>query len=121
MSTILIADDNASIRRSVRACIDESSDGEVCGEAENGAEAVEKVRELHPDIVILDFRMPVLDGLRAANQIRSIAPETKIILFTMYASKPTMNYAQMFGVDQVVSKGDGAEELLAAIQAASHI
>jgi DNA-binding NarL/FixJ family response regulator len=120
VSTILIADDNASIRRSVRACIDQNSEGEVCGEAENGAEAVEKVKELHPDIVILDFRMPVLDGLGAATQIKRIAPDTKIILFTMYASKPMINYAQMFGVDQVISKADGTEELLAGIRAASN-
>jgi DNA-binding NarL/FixJ family response regulator len=117
--TILIADDNAAIRASVRTCILENLEAHVCGEAENGAEAVEKVKELSPDVVILDFQMPVLYGLRAAAQIRSLAPDTKIILFTMYASKQMMNYAQMFGVDQVISKTDGAGELLAAVQAAS--
>lgn len=117
--TILIADDNAAVRASVRSYIEENLEAQVCGEAENGAEAVEKVKELHPDVVILDFQMPVLDGLHAATQIRHLAPDTKIILFTMHASKPMMAYAHTYGVDEVVSKSDGASQLLAAIQAAS--
>ena len=64
MYTILIADDNAAIRASVRTCIQENLEAQVCGVAENGAEAVEKVKELNPEIVILDYQMPVLDGLR---------------------------------------------------------
>ncbi len=86
--TILTADDNVGVRRSLRTFIEQYSAGDVCGEAENGAEAVEKVKQLHPDVVILDYSMPLLDGLRAAMQIRSLAPETKIILFTVYAARP---------------------------------
>jgi DNA-binding NarL/FixJ family response regulator len=100
-------------------CIEQNLEAQICGEAENGAEAVEKVRELSPDVVILDYQMPVLDGLHAATQIRSIAPETKIILFTLFASKQVVNYAQIFGVDEVVSKSDGAIGLLAGIRAVS--
>jgi DNA-binding NarL/FixJ family response regulator len=114
--SVLIADDNAGTRRLVRACIQQSSAAEVCGEAENGAEAVEKVKQLQPNIVILDFKMPVLDGLKAASQIRRLAPETKIILFTMFDSKPLTYYAQIFGVDEVVPKSDGGNKLLAAIR-----
>lgn len=117
--SVLIADDNAGTRRSVRAFIQTSSLAEVCGEAENGADAVEKVRQLQPNIVIMDFKMPVLDGLKAASQIRRLAPETKIILFTMFDSKPLMHYAQIFGVDEVVPKSDGGNKLLAAIRSAS--
>jgi CheY-like chemotaxis protein len=116
--TILIADDNLAVRRSLRTLIEENSAGDVCGEAENGAEAVERVKELHPDVVILDYSMPVLDGLRAAMQIRSLAPETKIILFTLYASKQMVNYAQMFGFEDVVAKSDDGVKLIASILSA---
>ncbi len=90
----------------------------MCGEAENGAEAIEKVKQLRPDVVILDYSMPVLDGLRAAIQIRSLAPETRIILFTLYASKEMVNYAQMFGFDDVVPKSDDGIRLIASILSA---
>ena len=116
--TILIADDNLGIRRSLRAFIEQYSVGDVCGEAENGVDAVEKVKQLHPDVVILDYKMPLLDGLRAATQIRSLAPETKIILYTLYASKQMVNYAQMLGVDEVVPKSEDGRKLIASIQSA---
>jgi DNA-binding NarL/FixJ family response regulator len=116
--TILIADDNVGVRRSLRTFIEQYSAGDVCGEAENGAEAVEKVKQLHPDVVILDYSMPLLDGLRAAMQIRSLAPETKIILFTVYASKEMRNYAQMFGFDDVVPKSDDGIKQIASMLSA---
>lgn len=115
---ILIVDDSADIRHSVRACIEQNTEFEVCGEAENGAEAIEKVKQLHPDLVILDYKMPLLDGLGAATQIRRLAPETKIILFTMFGSEQMRNYARLLGVDEVVSKSDGGYNLLASIRSA---
>lgn len=114
--SILIVDDNARIREAVRLALSRSKEGDVCGEAENGQEAIDKVKELHPDVVILDYQMPVLDGLRAAVQIKRIAPETKIVLFTMHDSPKIMNYAGMFGVDEVVSKSDGETKLLGAVR-----
>ena len=104
---ILIVDDSADIRQSVRTCIEQNTNHEVCGEAENGAEAIEKVKQLQPDLVILDYQMPVLDGLGAATQIRRLAPGIKIILFTMYGSEQMKTFARLFGVDEVVSKSDG--------------
>jgi len=115
-SSILIADDNSTVRAAVSSFIKQNMDAEVCAEVDNGAEAVEKFKQLHPNIVILDFKMPVLDGLRAATQIKRLEPETKIILFTMFASRQMENYAQIFGVDEVVSKSDNGYKLLAAIR-----
>ena len=83
--TILIVDDDADIRHSFRAFIEQNTDWQVCGEAENGEVAVEKVRELNPDVVILDMQMPVMSGLEAARQIRLVAPETAIFMFTMHS------------------------------------
>ncbi len=72
--TILIVDESALVRHALRSCIEQTRDWEVCGEAENGKVAVEQVRELHPDVVILDLQMPVMDGLEAAGQINQLAP-----------------------------------------------
>ena len=69
-NTVLLVDDSELVRHSLRACIEENSDWQVCGEAENGQVAVEKVRELKPDVVILDLQMPVMDGLEATQKIR---------------------------------------------------
>jgi DNA-binding NarL/FixJ family response regulator len=104
--TILIVDDSPLIRRSLRSWIDESLDWEVCGEAENGREAVERVEELRPDIVILDFQMPVMDGLEAARRIRDLAPRTAMLMFTMHTSRQLLQAALEAGVADVVSKSD---------------
>jgi len=75
--SILIVDDEALVRRTARSLLCDLVD--VCHEAENGQQAVEKVKELKPDLVSLDISMPVMNGLRAAYEIRQIAPSTKIV------------------------------------------
>jgi DNA-binding NarL/FixJ family response regulator len=104
--TILIVDDSPLIRRSLRSWIDGSRDWEVCGEAENGRQAVERVEKLHPDIVILDFQMPVMNGLEAAHRIRDIAPRTAMLMFTLHTSGELRQAALEAGVADVVSKSD---------------
>src|SRR5229473_3661527 len=80
---ILVVDDVPAVRNGLRALLS-SHQLEICGEAENGQEAVDPVRELFPDIVVLDISMPVMDGLRAAMEIRRVAPSTKIVLFSIH-------------------------------------
>jgi DNA-binding NarL/FixJ family response regulator len=117
MSTsILIVDDSAAIRRSLRAWFEQPGGWEICGEAENGAAAIEQVKVLNPDVVILDLSMPVMNGLEAARKITSIAPKTAIILFTMHASQYLAKDARNAGVRDVVSKLDGAASLLASVR-----
>jgi PleD family two-component response regulator len=77
---ILIVDDVETVRRGLRSILGEA----VCGEAENGQEAIHKVMQLHPDVIALDWSMPVMSGLEAARAIRSLAPETKIIVFSIH-------------------------------------
>jgi two-component system, NarL family, response regulator NreC len=114
--SILIADDNALIRHFLRFCIEQDGNWEVCGEAENGKIAVERVKELHPDIVILDFQMPVMDGLEAARQISRLAPNTAMLMFTMYHCEQLVKEAQAAGIKEVLSKSDGAAvHLLASL------
>jgi two-component system nitrate/nitrite response regulator NarL len=104
--TILIVDDNSTIRSSLRTWIEGTSDWQVCGEAENGQVAVEKVGDLHPDVVILDLQMPVMNGLEAARQISHVAPKTAVLMFTMHPSGELLKAARAVGVRDVVSKTD---------------
>ncbi|MGA7398940.1 MAG: response regulator [Candidatus Sulfotelmatobacter sp.] len=112
--TILIVDDSPLIRRSLRSWIDGTVDWEVCGEAENGKEAVEKVEELRPDIVILDLQMPVMNGLEAARRIRDAAPRTAMLMFTVHTSGELLKAALEAGVTDVVSKSDRFSDHLSA-------
>jgi DNA-binding NarL/FixJ family response regulator len=104
--TILIVDDSPLIRRSLRLWIDESLDWEVCGEAENGEQAVERVEELRPEIVILDFQMPVMNGIEAARRIRDRVPRTAMLMFTMHTSGELLKQALEAGVADVISKSE---------------
>ena len=115
--TVLIVDDNTVIRSSLRSWIEGNEDFQVCGEAENGMVAVQKVEEMHPDIVILDLQMSVMDGLEAARKISHIAPDTAMVMFTMHPSKELLKVAQAVGVRDVVSKTDQlSDHLLLALR-----
>ena len=117
MSTsVLIVDDSPAIRQSLRAWLEHTGGLEVCGEAENGAVAVEQVKALTPDVVILDLSMPVMNGLEAARKIASIAPKTAMVLFTMHAGQHLVNEAHSAGIRDVVSKTDGPAKLLASVE-----
>jgi DNA-binding NarL/FixJ family response regulator len=115
--SILIVDDSAVIRRSLRTCIEQNTTWKVCGEAENGQTAVARVQELHPDIVILDFQMPIMNGLEAARQISRLAPNTTMLMFTMYSSNQLLKTAQAAGISDVISKSNGgAKHLLTSLR-----
>jgi DNA-binding NarL/FixJ family response regulator len=100
--TILIVDDSTLIRRTLRSYIEQNSDWQVCGEAENGKVAVDKVQELNPDVVILDFQMPVMDGLETARRIASCAPNTAMVMVTMHDSEQLRKDAQAVGIGRCV-------------------
>jgi DNA-binding NarL/FixJ family response regulator len=115
-TTVLIVDDSAEIRRSLRSWFEQRGDWRVCGEAENGAIAVERVKSLSPDVVILDLSMPVMNGLEAARKIGSIAPNTAMVLFTTHSSDHLVKDAQEVGIRDVISKLEGPAMLLATIE-----
>ena len=83
MARILIVDDHRAARTTLRELLDWHA-FQVCGDAQNGKEAIEKVVELKPDIVLLDINMPVMNGIAAATEIRRIAPSTKIVFLTVH-------------------------------------
>jgi DNA-binding NarL/FixJ family response regulator len=114
---ILIVDDNTIIRRSIRECIEENTDWEVCGEAENGRLAVEQVQQLQPDLVILDWQMPVMNGLEAAREIHRIAPSTTMLMLTLHDFGSLRQEAQAVGIREVLSKTDQvSDKLLASLR-----
>jgi len=113
--TVLIADDNVTVRRSIRSLLEFSTEWKICGEAENGAEAVEKALDLRPDVVILDLGMPVINGLEAARRISQLVPGSAMLMFTMHANEHLARVADSVGIRRVISKADGAENLITAI------
>ena len=114
---ILIVDDSPFLRSSIRSSIEENTDWRVCGEAENGQVAIEKTRELHPDLIILDLAMPIMNGLDAARHIAGFAPGVAILLFTMQDSPELSKYAELIGIKQVFSKSSrGIEQLMSTVK-----
>ena len=107
---ILIVDDHLAIRRSLRAILDLSS-FQVCGEARSGKEAIEKVVELKPDIVLLDINMPVMNGVKAAHEIRRISPKTRIVFLTIHDA-PAFRDATRLWSHAFVFKSAAATELI---------
>jgi DNA-binding NarL/FixJ family response regulator len=118
--SILIVDDHPAIRYCLRRFVEQNPTLTVCGEAENGRIAVEKVSELSPDLVILDMQMPVMGGIEAARQITLASPKTVIIMFTMHDCAQVENDARAVGVAHVLSKvGGGPDRLLAILKSVS--
>ena len=119
--TVLIADDRGEIRKTTRSVVETIPGCVVCGEAVDGADAVQKARELEPDLVIMDLAMPHMNGFDAARALRTLGSRVPIILLTMYAYLISPAQASAAGIDVVVPKsGDVAglttqvERLLAA-------
>jgi len=113
---ILIADDHSLVRKVLKTTLENYSNWEVCGQATNGLEAVQKAAELHPDLIILDFAMPVMDGLGAARRILSASPSVPILIFTNYYFPSLVVEADSAGVRQVIDKGVAGNELLFAVE-----
>src|SRR5579862_9086556 len=113
---ILIADDHELFRRTVRSFLESRPDYRVCGEAGDGIEAVEKVRLLRPDIVLMDINMPRMDGLEATRIIKREIPECNVILVTQ--NHPTIAREQARSVDAKasVTKSDLTRDLLPTIE-----
>jgi DNA-binding NarL/FixJ family response regulator len=113
--SILIVDDNPVVRRCLRRLVEQNEAWSVCGEAENGQIAVEKVSQLTPDLVILDWQMPVMGGIEAARQITLASPNTIIVMFTMHSCAQVEKDAHAAGIAHVLSKVDGGSDRLLAI------
>src|SRR5437870_6147895 len=105
---ILIADDNPHMRQVLRNLLEQNPDWEICGEAADGRDAIFKAQQLHPDLIILDFLMPGMNGLDAAREIEKAVPGTPILMCTMYLSRQLAEIAKRAGLRGAVPK-EGVE------------
>ncbi len=115
--TILIVDDSLFIREALCKFF-EQDDFDVCGEAENGKEAIEKAQELHPDLILLDLSMPVMNGLEATRVLKRMMPEVPVIMYSAYADSSTEKAARSAGVCALVSKSENISVLLGKARSA---
>jgi DNA-binding NarL/FixJ family response regulator len=111
-------DDHPAARRTARAVLDDLGVGVavVCGEAEDGKQALEKIRTLEPDIILLDIGMPEMDGVQTAYAIRRMAPYAKIVFFTVNDSPEAVTAAKLLGVEALVPKSSPARVLISTIK-----
>jgi DNA-binding NarL/FixJ family response regulator len=104
LKCILIVDDNERLRHLIRDMLEGESGFEVCGEAVDGYDAIEKAERLKPDLIILDMSMPRMNGIEAAPRLKKILPETPIVMFTSYEAALEGFDVHKVGIDMVVPK-----------------
>ena len=117
---ILIADDHEVVRRGLCTLLQTREGWEVCGEAKDGREAVEKAKQVRPDVVILDVGMPNLNGLAATRQLLQQNPQQKVIVLTITDSDQVIREALDAGARGFVLKSDAARDLISAVEALQH-
>jgi DNA-binding NarL/FixJ family response regulator len=110
--TILIADDSPFIRDALCNVFEREEDFDVCGQAKNGREAVEKAQELRPDLILLDLSMPVMNGLDATRVLKRMMPKVPVIMFSAYRGPSTEKEAHSAGASALVSKFEHISVLL---------
>jgi len=114
---LLIVDDSPVVRQQLRRLLEMHPDWEVCGEAVDGRDAIDKTRELGPDLILLDFAMPIMNGLQSAQEINKSFPRTPMLLFTMFLSSQLVNEARNSGIRGAVNKADAVRDLVPGIEA----
>ena len=103
---ILIADDDEDIRRVIRWFIESRTTCELCGEAVNGVDAIEKARTLNPDLILLDYSMPAMNGIETGAVLKAMLPKVPVILFTSQNTGAIESAALSVGIRAVVPKTD---------------
>jgi DNA-binding NarL/FixJ family response regulator len=116
---ILIADDHAYVRRAVRTLLESKKCWEICGEASDGREAIERVELLHPDVVVIDMFMPRMNGLEATRLIHQLFPSAHILILTLHGLPNLARLARDAGAEGCVLKSDSNEYLIPAVQSVS--
>jgi DNA-binding NarL/FixJ family response regulator len=116
MIKILLVDDDPNIRRGVRMHLALEADLSVVGEASDGWEALRLARELQPDVVVMDIRLPSLDGLSAAERLRESQPACKVVILTLYDEPSNRERAEQIGVAAFIPKQKTDGELVNAIR-----
>ena len=116
---ILVADDHEVVRRGIRDLLEERANWKVVGEAVTGREAVEKTKELNPEIIIMDLAMPGLNGLEATREIVRVAPQANVLILTVHESEDLAQEVLAAGAHGYIFKSDAGRDLLNAVEALS--
>jgi|SRR5579872_5604805 len=114
--SVLVVDDNPMIRKALCQLFTSDADFEVCGEAENGTDAIQKAQDLHPDVIVLDLSMPKMNGIDAARVLKRMLPEVPLILFSEYGDLVSDAIARSAGVSALVPKSAHISVLLATVR-----
>ena len=116
---ILIADDSGAVRRSLHGLLEQNPDWTVCGEAVDGADVIEKAQQFKPDIIVVDFLMPRMTGIEAADTLRRLLPRIPILIFTMDITDQLVEQAKSVGIKGAVQKSN-TKEMMRAVDALLH-
>jgi two-component system chemotaxis response regulator CheY len=112
---VLIVDDHKRIRSALRTVLEISGEFQVCGEAADGVEAIEKAGELKPNLILLDIAMPRLTGIATALVLKQALPDAKVGFCTFY-SETAQRIASTIGIDLVIAKSDSADRILEKVR-----
>jgi len=115
MPRVLIVDDHAMIRRGVQGILSTYPEWDLCGEADNGQDAIRLAGELTPEVIIMDVSMPGMNGLEATRIIHDVLPDTKVLLLTLHSSSEFVRSAFRAGARGYVLKSDAENELVRAL------
>jgi two-component system, chemotaxis family, chemotaxis protein CheY len=113
---VLIVDDNVFVRQALREIFEREGDFKICGEADNGRDAIEAVTRLQPDLVVLDFSMPVMNGLDAARILKVRVPTLPLILYSAIADEEVVRIARSVGIAELVSKSEPVSVLIRRVR-----
>jgi len=105
----LIVDDSPLVRQRLRDLLQQHPHWRVCGEAANGQDAIARAAELSPDIIVLDFLMPGMNGMQAAREIGKMIPDVPILMFTTHLSRQLVEEARNVGIRGAVAKSDARQ------------
>jgi len=111
-----LADDNKIIRQAIKKLLDSQNDIEVIGEAEDGGQAIEKVRQQGPDVIVLNLNMPNIDGVEATCNIKIINPEVKILILAAYVNEKSIYRVFQYGASGYLLKKSIASDLVSAVK-----
>ncbi len=112
LGSVMIVDDNIFVRKALARLFKSQRDFKVCGEAQNGREAVEMAQSLHPDLILMDLSMPVMNGIEASRVLKKLEPKVPIIAFSESSDALSEEKAKTAGIWARVSKGEALSVLL---------
>lgn len=116
---ILVVDDNPAVRNYLRALLEQQGTWQVCDEARTGGEALQRLQKTPPDLILLDFQMPDLNGLEVARQIARLCPQVPILMVTIHLSKQLAEEARKVGIRGTCAKSD-VGSIVEAVEALLH-